>query len=181
MALKSTIFKISLQVSDFNRDHYHLYPLNVALHPSETEERMLMRVLAYALHASDSLSFTKGLSSDDEPDLWQKSLIDEIELWVELGQPDVKRLRKASSRSKRVVIYTYGGKGVDQWHESIRKDLLKLDNVDIVRFDLNAIKELLPQLKRTISIDCMIQDDVIGVQLDQALTEVKYTLLDYPN
>jgi len=174
MALKSTIFKISLQVNDFNRDHYQLYPLKVALHPSETEARMLMRVLAFALHADERLSFTRGLSSDDEPDLWQKSLSDEIELWLELGQPDVKRLRKASSRSRSVVIYTYGGKGVDQWYDSIQNDLSKLDNVKIIRFDLEAIKTLVSSLQRSTDIDCMIQDNVLSVVMGQCSQDVKF-------
>jgi len=175
MAIKSTIYKVSLQVNDFNRDHYQLYPLSVALHPSETQERMMMRVLAYALNANEQLSFTKGLSSDDEPDLWQKSLSDELELWVELGLPDVKRIRKASGRAKKVVIYAYGGQGVDQWHEGLRKDLLKLDNVDIFRFDVDAVKQISQSFQRTMSIDCMIQYDTMSVTLGESFIEVKNT------
>jgi uncharacterized protein YaeQ len=166
------MYKVALQVNDFNRDHYQLYPLNIALHPSETQERMLMRVLAFALNADEHLSFTKGLSSDDEPDLWQKSLSDEMEVWIELGLPDIKRIRKASGRSQRVIIYAYGSQKVEQWHESLRKDLLKLNNVEIVRFDLDAVKMLLTGFQRTMSIDCMIQDSSINVTLGEIFVEV---------
>jgi len=166
------MYKFSLQVNDFNRDRYQLHPLNVALHPSETDERMLARIFAYALHASETLSFTKGLSSDEEPDLWQKSLTDEIELWIELGQPDIKRIRKACGRSHKVVVYAYGGQNVDQWHEGIRRDLLKLSNIDVYRFDLDAIKTLTPSIERTCAIDCMIQDNSVSVTLGNQFTEV---------
>lgn len=177
MALKSTIYKISLQVNDFNRDYYQTHSFSLALHPSETEERMLIRLLAFSLHANEALSFTKGLSSDDEPDLWQKSLSNEIELWIELGQPDVKRLRKACGRSKQVVVYTYGGQGVELWHESIRKDLLKLSNIAIIRVDIEAIQALTKYLQRTLSVNCMIQDDTITVNIDDSLIEVKFSSL----
>jgi len=177
MALKSTIYKFSLQVNDFNQDLYQLYPLNIALHPSETDERMLARVLAFTLNANDSITFTKGLSSDNEPDLWQKSLSDEIELWIELGQPDVKRIRKACGRAQKVKIYTYGGKGVNLWHENIRKDLLKLNNVEIIRFDLEAIKALTSSIERTSSIDCMIQDATISVTIGTKTSDVSFEVL----
>jgi len=177
MALKSTIYKFSLQVNDFNQDLYQLYPLNIALHPSETDERMLARVLAFALNANEAITFTKGLSSDNEPDLWQKSLSDEIELWIELGQPDVKRIRKACGRAKKVKIYTYGGQGVDLWHEGIRKDLLKLKNIEIIRFDLEAIKSLTPSIERTSAIDCMIQDTIISVTIGTQTSDVSFEVL----
>lgn len=75
MAIKSTVFKVDLQITDLDRDYYQGHLLTVARHPSETNERMLMRIIAFALHASDGLSFTKGISSDDEPDIWKKILL----------------------------------------------------------------------------------------------------------
>jgi len=177
MALKSTIYKIILQVNNFNHDYYHTHNFSVALHPSETEERMLVRILAFALNANEALTFTKGLSSDSEPDLWQIALTGDIDLWIELGQPDVKRLRKACGRSKKVVVYTYGKQAVEQWHDSIRKDLLKLSNIEIFRIDNEAIKTLLPRLQRTLEMNCMIQDDIITVNIDDSLVEVQLTQL----
>ncbi len=95
MALKATIFKAGLQIADMDRNYYHDHTLTIARHPSETDERMMMRLLAFALHADPALSFGKGLGSDDEPDLWQKDLTGAIAAWIDVGQPDEKRLRKA--------------------------------------------------------------------------------------
>src|SRR5690242_18259904 len=105
MALKATIFKADLNIADMDRDYYGDHALTIARHPSETDERMMVRVFAFARHAHERLQFTKGLSADDEPDLWQKSLSDEIELWIDVGQPDEKRVRKACNRSQRVALY----------------------------------------------------------------------------
>ncbi|MCP3669955.1 MAG: YaeQ family protein, partial [Gammaproteobacteria bacterium] len=105
MALKATIFKTEIQVTDMDRNHYQNYAFTIARHPSETDERMLARLLAFSMHAEESLTFTKGLSTDDEPDLWQKSLSGEIELWIDLGQPDEKRIRRACGRARQVVVF----------------------------------------------------------------------------
>ena len=105
MALKATIFKAELQLSDMDRHHYQTHALTLARHPSETDERMLLRLAAFALNADERLEFTKGISSEDEPDLWLKNLSGEIELWIELGQPDEKRMRRACGRARRVVVY----------------------------------------------------------------------------
>ena len=106
MALKSTIFKASLQVSDMDRSHYGSHFLTLARNPSETDERMMVRLLAFALNASDALVFGNGLSADDEPDLWQKDLTGSIELWLDVGLPDEKLVRKACGRASRVIVYT---------------------------------------------------------------------------
>ena len=98
MALKSTIFKMDLNVADLDRQVYGDFPLTLARHPSETDERMMLRVLAFALHAGDQLTFGRGISTDDEPDLWQKDLTGTIELWVDLGAPDPDRLRKVEEK-----------------------------------------------------------------------------------
>ncbi len=107
MALKATIFKAELQIADIDRSYYQAHSLTLARHPSETEQRMMVRLLAFALHADERLLFGRGLSTDDEPDLWLKNLHDEIELWIELGQPDEKRVRKTCARARNVIIYTY--------------------------------------------------------------------------
>src|SRR3546814_18766052 len=115
MATKSTIYKAELQLSDMDRHYYATHALTLAQHPSETEERLMIRLLAFALHADDALEFGRGLSSDDEPDLWRKSLSGEIELWLDLGQPDESRIRKACGRSRAVVVVTSGGRRADIW------------------------------------------------------------------
>src|SRR5690349_13995108 len=100
MALKSIIYKAELHVSDMDRNYFGQHSLTVAKHPSETEERMMVRVLAFACHAAERLEFGRGLSADDEPDLWQKDLTGSIQLWIDVGLPDEKLLRKACGRSK---------------------------------------------------------------------------------
>jgi uncharacterized protein YaeQ len=109
MALNSTIYKVELQISDMDRHYYATHALTLARHPSETEERLMVRLLAFALYADDRLEFGKGISDEDEPALWRKAYTDEIELWIELGQPDETRIRKACGRSRQVVVINYGG------------------------------------------------------------------------
>ena len=129
MALKATIFKATLSIADMDRHYYADHHLTLARHPSETDERMMIRLLAFALNASDRLEFTRGLSTDDEPELWQKSLSDEIELWIELGLPEESRLRKACNRAREVVLYTYGGRAVPLWWNKHQSKLARFDNL----------------------------------------------------
>lgn len=110
MALNATLFKTTLDISDLRRHYYQRHQFTVARHPSETDERMMLRILAFALYADEYLEFTKGLSTDDEPDLWQKSLTGEIDLWIEMGLPSEKRVRKARAIAKQVIIFIYGGR-----------------------------------------------------------------------
>ncbi|MFV0277525.1 MAG: YaeQ family protein [Parahaliea sp.] len=114
MALKPTIYKIQLDLADSDRDVYQQHSLTLARHPSETTERLTARVLAFGLYAAPGLVFTRGLSTAQEPDLWQHSASGEIEHWVELGQPEPARLRKASGVAARVSVLAYG-KSADTW------------------------------------------------------------------
>ena len=115
MALKATIFKAAVQIADTDRNYYQTHALTLARHPSETDERMMVRLLAFALHAHESLLFGKGLSADDEPDLCRKDLTGAIQLWIDVGQPDEKRLRKACGRASQVVVYSYGTTSARAW------------------------------------------------------------------
>ena len=114
MALKATIFKAQLQIADMDRHYYAEHALTLARHPSETDERMMVRLLAFALNADESLEFGKGLSNEDEPALWRKDLTGVIEHWIEVGLPDEKSLRKACGRATQVRLYTYG-RGAAKW------------------------------------------------------------------
>ena len=107
MAIKSTIYKINLNIANMDTHYYNEHPLTLAKHPSENDLRLMIRVTAFILNANEELIFCKGIAEDDEPDLWQKSFDGDIELWIDLGQPDEKRIKKACGRSEQVIIYTY--------------------------------------------------------------------------
>ncbi|SFM00625.1 YaeQ family protein [Marinobacter zhejiangensis] len=163
MALKSTIYKATLSIADLDRSHYADHHLTLALHPSETEERMMLRLVAFALNASDTLEFTKGISTDDEPDLWQKSLSDEIELWIDLGLPEESRIRKACNRARQVILYTYGGRAVPIWWDKHHNKLTRFDNLRIVNLPQDASTELAALAHRSMQLQVTIQDGSVGI------------------
>ena len=158
MAIKSTIFKAELQITDMDRNYYNDHALTIARHPSENDERMMLRILAFALNADEKLSFTKGLSSEDEPDLWLKSLSDEIELWIDLGQPDEKRIRRACGRSERVIIYTYNRNSAQMWWEKMQNKLQRFSNLRIFNVDDATMASIAEFSQRTMQLQFTIQD-----------------------
>jgi len=161
MALSSTIFKASLQISDIDRNYYAEHLLTLARHPSETDERMMVRLLAFALHADEQLSFTKGLCADDEPDLWQMNLLNEIELWIDVGLPDERRLRKACGRAKQVYLYSYGGRGADLWWQRNAEKLQRFDNLSVIELPEVACREMVNLVQRNMQLQFTIQDSAI--------------------
>src|SRR4051812_23966911 len=112
MAQSSTTYKAELAISDMDRHYYGTHALTIARHPSETEERLMVRLLAFALFADERLQFGKG-SAEDEPDLWRKDLTGDILEWIDLGQPDEQRIRKACGRARQVIVINYGGRAAD--------------------------------------------------------------------
>ena len=157
MTLKSTIYKADLQVSNMDSNYYAAHSLTLARHPSETEERLMVRLIAFAIFASDTLTFGKGLSDEEEPDLWQKDLTGAIELWIELGLPDERVLRKACGRSNQVALILYGGRTADMWWNQNSKALLKLNNLTVI--NLPDTEELANAATRNMNISCTIQDN----------------------
>lgn len=174
MALKATIFKAELQIADMDRHYYGSHSLTIAQHPSETDERMMVRLLAFALYADERLMFTKGISTDDEPDLWLKSLSDEIELWIELGQPDEKRLRKAAGRARQVVIITYNSRSAAVWRGQMQEALAKLDNVTVRALSNETVEALGRLAQKTMNLQCTIQDGEVSLGDDTQLVQVQF-------
>ena len=164
MALKSTIYKIDLNIADMDRQYYAQHNLTLAKHPSETDERVMVRLIGFALYANEALIFGKGLSDDEEPDLWQKDLTGAIELWMDVGLPTEKDIRKACGRSRQVVVVIYGGRIADMWWESNSKGLLKLNNLTVI--NLSETQELAKLAAKSINIACTIQDSEILVSHD---------------
>ena len=158
MALKATVFKADLQVSDMDRGHYASHVLTIARHPSETDERMMMRVLAFALNADDALVFGRGLSTEDEPDLVRADLTGAIEAWIDVGLPDARRLRKASGRAREVIVYAYGGRAVDLWWAATAPEVERVKNLTVVEVPLAASQGLAALAKRTMRLQCTVQD-----------------------
>lgn len=163
MALKATIFKAELQVSDMDRHYYASHALTLARHPSETDERMMIRLLAFAMFADEQLSFTRGLSSVDEPELWRKSLTDEIELWIDLGLPEARRLGKACGRSEQVQVICYGGRSSEQWWAKIKPELVRYHNLSVLNIPPQNVKDLTALARRTMQIQTTIEDGQIWV------------------
>ena len=161
MALKATISKAELNVADMNRNYYHSHHLTLAQHPSETNERMMMRLVAFALNAAEDLSFTKGLSTDDEPDIWRKDLTDRILLWIELGQPDEKRIKKACGRSDQVIVYTFQARSAKPWWQKIAPSLRRFDNLQVI--EIVVVTDILIEsmAQRSMQLQCNIQDGAI--------------------
>jgi len=177
MALKATIFKADLQIADMDRNYYGDHSLTLARHPSETDERMMVRLLAFALNASETLSFCKGLSTDDEPDIWQKDLTDAIELWIEVGLPDEDRLRKACNRAQQVIVYAYGERSADVWWQQIKNKLTRFDNLTIYQLPGDSSERLATLAQRTMRLQCTVQDGTIWLGDGEKSVEVEPSTL----
>lgn len=179
MALKATIFKADLQVADMDRHYYGNHMLTIARHPSETDERMMVRVLAFALHAHEALAFGKGLSADDEPDLWQKDLTGAIDLWIDVGQPDERRILKACGRAARVVIYSYSSNsGI--WWDQMGSRLDRAKNLVVMNLPSTAGAALAQLAQRTMQLQCTIQDGQIWLTGGDQTVQVDLSPLKRP-
>ena len=158
MALKSTIFKTALNVADLDRHYYGDFKFTIARHPSETDERMMLRIMAFALHAHEQMEFGTGISTDDEPDLWQKSLSGEIEHWIDLGTPEVSRIKKACGRAEQVTLYCYGGRSVDIWWDKRGIELHRFNNLRVFNIDLQSSSALAAMAAASMKLQATIQD-----------------------
>lgn len=172
MALKSTIFKVELQIADLDRNYYQNHTLTVARHPSETDERMMVRVLAFAMHADPALAFGKGLSSEDEPDLWRKDLTGAIELWIDVGLPEEKRVRRACGRSQQVVVLTYGGRVADMWWQQNQAALQRQDKLTVINLSTEDTRALAALAERGMQLQCTLQESELWLIVDGENTRI---------
>jgi uncharacterized protein YaeQ len=177
MALGATIFKIQLSITDTDRGYYADHSLTIARHPSETDERMVVRILAFIAQAHERLQFTRGLSADDEPDLWQKNFSDEIELWIEVGLPDEKRVRKACSRAEKVMVYIYGGRTADSWWQQHAGKLERFDHLGVVSLPKPATDALAALVERSMQWQCTVQDQQLWITVGEQSVEVAPQIL----
>lgn len=159
MALRATIYKAEINVADNDRGYYGSHAVTVARHPSETDERLMVRLLAYALwvQADERLVFTRGLSDTDEPDLWNLDLTGAVLQWVEIGLPDDRRLLKACGRSEQVIVLAYG-RGVDVWWAGVRDKTARAGNLQVYALDAEATKALAGLAERNMTLSVNITD-----------------------
>ena len=163
MALKSTISKAELSVADIDRGYYRDHALTVARHPSETDERMMIRLLAFALYADEGLAFGRGLSAEDEPDLWQRDATGAIERWIDVGLPDERELRKACGRAREVCVLAYGGRAVELWWQGARERLERQDRLAVREVPIEASRALAQLAGRSMRLQVTIQEGHIYI------------------
>ncbi|MEM7208211.1 MAG: YaeQ family protein [Pseudomonadota bacterium] len=161
MALKSTIIKVTVEIADIDRGYYATHALTIARHPSETDRRMMVRLLAFCMHAHENLAFGRGVSSDDEADIWQHNDIGDVELWIMLGEPDVDRVRKASRQSQQVVVYAYQSRSASVWWQRNHALLAEIKNLQVWQIPDQAADQMETMVERTMQVQCTIQDGLV--------------------
>ncbi len=175
MALKATIYKADLQIADMDRHYYADHQLTLAQHPSETIERLMVRVLAFARFADEQLSFTKDLFETDEPALWQKDLTGQLEKWIEVGLPDEAKVKKASARCPEVAVITYGHQ-VDDWFNRNSK-IKTMSNVNVWKLSQATTDGIQTLCERTMQLQLNIIDGEWTLSSDKGSIAIEWTLL----
>ena len=166
MATKATIYKMEIEISDVDRSYYATHNLTIAQHPSETERRLMARVLAFAILAEEDLEFGKGVSTEDEPDLWRRDLTGRVLQWIVLGQPDESDIRKACGRADQVVIVNYSGNSAEVWWSKIEPSLAKLKNLTVIDLPSEAIERASRLVQRTMRMQVMVQEGELQLMHD---------------
>lgn len=170
---KSTVVKAELQISDMDRNYYATHNLVLAQHPSETDERLMVRLLAFAMYADERLEFGRGLSDEDEPALWRRDYAGDIELWIELGNPDESRIRKACARARQVVVLNYGGRASDLWWEKSAGALSRLKNLTVLALPADVPEQLAALGERGMRLDVLVQDGELQLMGERGSVAVR--------
>ena len=170
---KSTVVKAELQISDMDRHYYATHNLVLAQHPSETDERLMVRLLAFALYADERLEFGRGLSDEDEPALWKRDYTGDVELWIELAHPDESRIRKASAPARKVVVLNYGGRASDLWWEKNAATLSRLKNLTVLALPADVPEQLAALGERGMRLNVLVQDGELQLMGDRGSLAVR--------
>jgi len=173
MALGATIFRLELHVADMVRGYYGSHALTLARHPSETDERMMLRVLMFALYADEHLAFTRGLSTAEEPALWRKDLTGDIHDWIDLGHPEARRLLQAGGKSNRVIVCCYGGHASQVWWRGIQGGVRRLRNLTVLAVEPAAARAMAQLARRTMSVHVSIDEGSALVSSEQGSIAVE--------
>lgn len=174
MALKATIYKATLNIADMDRHFYFDTTLTLAQHPSETEQRMMLRLLAWICHADERLVFTKGLSAEDEPEIWRRNDHNGLEMWIELGLPDEKRIKKACNQSPRVVLYAYGDRAGHVWWQSMQSKVTNHKNLSIRFLDDEQLFRVAALASRNMTLQATLQEGTIWLSDLQNSLEIQF-------
>lgn len=179
MALRATIYKADLNIADNDRGYYGSHAVTVARHPSETDERLMIRLLAYALYADpdDMPEFTRGISEADEPDLWRRDLTGTIKQWIETGLPDDRRILKACGRAEEVIVLAYG-KNAELWWQGVRNKVSRASKLSVYLLPAHSTAALAMLAQRKMSLNINIQDHVAWVSSEQGEAEIAITKLE---
>jgi uncharacterized protein YaeQ len=184
MALKATIYKAQLQIADMDRGVYGDHNVTIARHPSETDERMMVRLLAYAMNVtadekSGTLEFAKDLWDVDEPALWHKDYTEAIQLWIDVGQPDDKRLMRAAGRAEKVVVLTFSY-STSVWWKAIESKLTRAANLVVWQIETEQSKALEKLAARGMQLQVTIQDGTVWMSTATDSVEVTPIRLTVP-
>ena len=179
MALRATIYKAELNIADNDRSYYGSHTVTVARHPSETDERLMIRLLAYGLYADadERLAFTRGLSETDEPDLWRQDLTGAIELWLETGLPDDRRLLKACGRAEQVIVFAYG-RNADLWWKGIQNKVSRARNLQVFMLPAEQTQALAQLAQRNMTLNLNVLDRTVWVSSDAGEASVEVIAQD---
>jgi uncharacterized protein YaeQ len=181
MALKSTIFKVHLQIADIDHGYYADHALTLARHPSETDERMMVRLVALALHAhaldsvchgDGTLAFGAGLSDPNEPDVWLRDFTGRTRLWMEIGQPEDKPLAKACGKADTVVLYCFSH-AAEVWWRGIEGKLSRLHNLSVLRIPTSASQALIALAQRSMQLQATVQEGVLTLSDSANTVEIE--------
>jgi uncharacterized protein YaeQ len=181
MAIKSTIFKANLQIADMERHYYQDHALTLARHPSENDERMMVRLLAFALHAHEHLEFGQGMTDENEADLWLKDLTGSIKLWIDVGTPDEKLIRKACGRAEQVVVYCYGGRVAEMWYAQNSAQFERQKNLTIINLPQDSTRAIAALAQRNMQLQCTIQDGQVWLSDGKESVMVERVALKAPS
>ena len=166
MAPNATVYKLELQVSDMDRHYYASHNLTLAQHPSETDLRLMARLITFALFAEERLEFGRGLSNDEDPDIWLRDYTGEIELWIDLGQPDESRIKKACGRARQAVVFGYNGNAFDIWWSKNESAMARFKNLTVISISTEELEAASALLQRGMRLTAMIQDGELQLMSD---------------
>ena len=173
MAIKSTVYKAELEISDIDRGYYATHSITMAQHPSETDRRLMARLIAFVLFADERLEFGRGLSNEEDPDLWRRDYTGNIESWIELGQPDESAVRRACGRAQQVILINYSGNSAEAWWTKNESSLARSKNLTVIDLDSSEVEAATRFLQRTMRLQVMIQEGCCQLMRDNETVGIR--------